>query len=167
MISPQMTAALASARNNTESPVTRLEYTVVKTILTTLMSGPALTEAVRELSRVEGRPPLIWFYEQYPSFKYDMVVIGKESRLIDVLYNTTKTAPWKMFKERREEVGQTAVIFKPTDYASYTVLHNYTEIMNLVLSDNDWRVELNCNKKNCVVQPLTSFLVLHGTLIPG
>lgn len=153
-MSGQLAALVRNAKNYAEHAAASQEYTIVKEIVSIVMEPREASAFLREMSEKSPDDPLGWFYDVVP-FPYDIKPCPRESRLVDVICNTKKTTPWKVFKDAMEAFDTVAVVFKPTDYAVFMVLHNYDNAVNSGLeADGDWIMEIKCRKHTLILQSL-------------
>jgi hypothetical protein len=156
-MSSQLAQMMAAARQRTDHAHTRQEYTLVKTMLQHIYRDQgAVTSAVRQLSLLEPfQSPMCWFYDTHPGFPYQLILVSKEDRIPDLLYNTGKTAAYKRLLDQSEPA---AVVTKPHDYAAFVVLHNIVHVQNFPLPPKTWRAEIQTDKGTMYLQTLTSLL---------
>ena len=159
----QITALIKSAKNFADQEVEGQEYTLTKILVESMCPTYAAAKALMRDMRDNGaNDPLGWFYDTFHDFPYDIRPCKRESRLLDVMFKTKKTTPWKMFKDLLLSVDRVAVVFKPTDYPVFVVMHNY-ENKNEVCMDSDdwWSLEMRRKGVLITLQPLMSFIGVH------
>lgn len=157
-MSNQLASMMRAAREQADNAAPRQEYTIVKIALQTCFPPETAAALARSLAETNPGNPMHWLYEEAPDFPFDLWPVARESRLVDVMFNTEKTAPGKAFFSRAAELGETAVVFKPTDYAAFLVLHNYESRLLAPLGSGEWRTEMEKKEGKCVLQPLVPFL---------